>query len=121
MGYESRLYIVEKTDYINEELGKRFADDIARFDLSVFYELSDKFRNKEKTDCYIYDGDEVILKDKYGEELREANLPFVIDILEKVLGEGIDYRRIYPLLSMLRAFKDQREKWGELVVLHYGY
>ena len=121
MGYESKLYIVEKSDHIDEIHGKRFAEAIATFDLSVFYELSDKFRHKEKTDCYLYCEGKVILVDNYGEELREANLPFVIDILEQALRDGIDYRRIYPLLNMLRAFEDQREKWGELVVLHYGY
>ena len=119
MGYESRLYIVEKSEFDYEEVGKRFAEVIAIYNASCFPAIADRLRQAEKTDCYIYDGNEMILKDCYGKELREADLPFVIDILEEELSKGEDYRRLKPLLYMLKGF--EVEKWGELVVLHYGY
>ena len=119
MGYESKLFIVEKSELVLEEVGKRFAEVIAIYNASCFPAMADKLREAEKTDCCIYDGDEMILKDKYGKELTEASIPFVIDILEEELNKGEDYRRIKPLMYMLKGF--EMEKWRELAVLHYGY
>ena len=123
MGYESKLYVVEKSNLTPDKDGKRYADVIAMFNMRKFYELSDILREQKETDCYIFadDGNTEILEDRYDQKLTEASIPFVISILEKILKSGETYRRIYPLLNALKAFNEQKDKWGELAVLHYGY
>lgn len=123
MGYESKLYIVEKSNLTPYKDGKRYANVISMFDMCKFYELSDILREQKETDCYIFadDGNTKILKDRYDQKLTEASIPFVISILEKILEGGETYHRIYPLLNTLKTFEEQKDKWGELAVLHYGY
>lgn len=122
MGYESRLYVVEKSD-IRNDTGKRYAEVVAMFNICKCYKLSDILTKQKETDCYIYadDGNTQIVKDRYDEKLTEASIPFVISILEKILKSGEGYRRIYPLLNALKTFEEQKDKWGDIVVLHYGY
>lgn len=123
MGYESKLYIVEKSSLTPDKDGKRYADVIAMFNMRKFYELSDVLGEQKETDCYIFadDGNTKILEDRYDQKLTESSIPFVISILERILQDGKDYRRIYPLLNALKAFDEQKDKWGDIVVLHYGY
>lgn len=123
MGYESKLYIVQKYDITDDEIGKKYAEVLAVFNMCKFPDLSDILTKQKETDCYIYadDGNTRIVEDKYDEKLTEASIPFVISTLEKILDGGENYRRIYPLLNALRAFDEQKDKWGELAVLNYGY
>lgn len=124
MGYESKIYIIEKTKYSwDEENGMKYARVLAMFDVSKFYELSDWFRNKPATKHYIYadDGDTQIIKDRYGDTLKEASVKEVIDKLERIVENGNDYRRIFPLLAALKVFEAQSVHWGNIAVLHYGY
>lgn len=126
MGYESKIYIIEKTKYSwDEEDGMKYARVLAMFDVSKFYELSDWFRNKPATKHYIYadDGDTEIIEDRYGDTLKEASVKEVIDKLERIIEteNRIDYRRIFPLLAALKAFESHSEQWGDIAVLHYGY
>ena len=124
MGYESKIYIVEKTNCsYSKENGMKYARVLAMFDVSKFYELSDWFRNKPDTKHYIYadDGDTQIIEDRYGDTLKEASVKEVIDRLERIVENGIDYRRIFPLLAALKAFETQSNQWGNIAVLHYGY
>lgn len=124
MGYESKVYIVEKTNYSwNENDDKKFARVLAVFDMACFRELSDWFRNKPATKHYIYadDGNTQIIKDGYGDVLKEASVKEVIDRLEKIVENGEDYRRIFPLLATLKVFEAQSNRWGNIAVLHYGY
>lgn len=123
MGYESKLYIVQKYDITDDEIGKKYAEVLAVFNMCKFSDLSVILTKQKETDCYIYadDGNTRIVEDKYDEKLTEASIPFVISTLEKILDAGENYRRIYPLLNALKAFDEQKDKWGELAVLHYGY
>ena len=126
MGYESRIYIIEKTNYSwAEENGMKYARVLAMFDVSKFYELADWFSNKPATKHYIYadDGDTEIIEDRYGDTLKEASVKEVIDKLERIIEaeNRIDYRRIFPLLAVLKAFESHSEQWGDIAVLHYGY
>lgn len=124
MGYESKIYIVEKTKYSwDEENGMKYARVLAMFDVSKFYELSDWFRNKPGTKHYFYadDGDTQIIEDRYGDTLKEASVKEVIDRLERIIENGNDYRRIFPLLATLKVFEEQSNHWGNIAVLHYGY
>lgn len=124
MGYESRIYIVEKTNCSwNENDDKKFARVLAVFDMACFRQLSDWFRNKPATKHYIYadDGNTQIIEDCYGDALKEASVKEVINRLEKIIENGEDYRRIFPLLATLKAFEAQSNHWGDIAVLHYGY
>lgn len=119
MGYESKIYVVSKSGIsFGEE--KEYAEVIAVFYASKYIELAAVF--KKVTDCYIYadDGDTMILEDRYGDELKEAPLSDVISFLEGELERGETYRRIKPLLALLKSF--DTSVWGKnLVCLHYGY
>lgn len=118
MSYDSRLYVVSKGEYPSEQDGKQYAEIIAIFNGCYFRELSNLFR--KKTDCYILsDNDDIVIADKYGDELTEAPLSDVIKFLEDEVQRGENYRRIKPLLGLLKGF--DIDQWGNLVCLHYGY
>ena len=124
MGYESRLYVVQKRTWVNEE-EKTYAQVIAMFNMGKYYSLSDVLRNKPETNCYFYadDGNTQITEDRYGKPLTESDIETVIDILEKDVAKGECYRRILPLLSTLKMLEKQRKEniWDNIVVLHYGH
>lgn len=122
MGYESRLYIVEKTN-IKFTIGDKeflWAKNIAMFDLCKVYDVSDKFRKAKDTDCYIYadDRNTMIVADGYGDPLKEMTISEAIEILEEAVA-GDDYRRYPPCISLLKGFDESQ--WHNLAVLHYGY
>lgn len=124
MGYESKIYIVEKYNFSWKDDGKRCAREIAIIDMCKCYPLSDILRNKQKTDCYIYadDGNTEILEDRYGEELTETPLHEAIQIVENVIAnEPWGYWRYSVLLATLRAIYDFVGDDENFVVLHYGY
>ena len=123
MGYESRLYVIEKSTMKGcEEPTKDmvWGQVIATFDLCKVYAVSDKMRYYPKTDAYIYlDGmEEPCVEDWYGEPLKEVPLADAIKIVREA-AENDEYRRLKPCLSLLEGF--ETEKWRELVVLHYGH
>jgi len=125
MGYESRLYIIQKDKYnmpMSLIKGKKYkyAEAIASFDLRKDYDVSDRMRLYPATEYAIIgdDCDTWITCDMYGEPLREMTISDAIRILEKAEAED-HYRRRTPLLTMLKAF--QPDEWDELAVLHYGY
>lgn len=123
MGYESRIYIVRKTSLKDDNLGKTWAEKIAMFDMCKYPNLADLMRHKPATDCYIYkDNSEAVLtEDVYGEPLTEASCSDVISVLEKDVANGEIYRRIFPLLAMLKSFEEHKEQWGKIAVLHCGH
>lgn len=123
MGYESRLYVVEKTNV--EADGMKYARIICMFDMGKFYPLSDILRDEPKTDCYIYsdDGNTRITEDRYGEALTETDLKTVIGILRGFIAKGQTRRDIPPLLEYLKTLSEQQRDsvWRDVAVLHYGY
>lgn len=120
MGYESRLYVVNKTTSRNFKDTHFYAEQIASFDLSKTGEY-EAFHRYPATDCYIYadDGNTEILEDKYGEKLIEIPLPDAIKILEDLADQYPGYRRWSPCIALLKGF--DLTQWNNLVVLHYGY
>lgn len=122
MGYESKLYIVEKHPRI---LDKAWGKTLAIFNLGNCYPLSDILRNKPATDCFVYadDGNTQILEDKYGKPLTETSIEDVISIVESiVMADNLGvYRTLRPLLAALKSYKNCEESWGNLRVLHFGY
>lgn len=121
MGYESRIYVVRKSNFSwDENSNKKYAEKMAMLDMCKCYSLSDKLRKCPKTDCYIYadDGNTQIMEDCYGEELTECSIEKAIEYVEKAMAHA-DYWRYNVLHAMLTEFK----KWETpaIVVLHFGY
>ena len=126
MAYESRFYVVEKGFRASESTrdtagdDKVWAEKIAMFDLCSVPYISNIIRNNYKpTDCYIYEGDEMLVDDKYGDPLIEVPLKDMIDILESTMPRVGYYRRYLPFLMMLKGFI--QGDYINLAVLHYGY
>jgi len=123
MGYESRLYVVDKhKDMKNEDLRLVWASVITVYDLSKAGEdFVSKVRAFPDTDCYIYadDGNTRITEDCYGDKLKEIPLNEMIAILAYEIGANSYYRRFKPILGLLMAFNPN--DWDNLVVLHYGH
>lgn len=122
MGYESRLYIVEKTPICDNINGKRlrYAQVVATFDLCKVYDVSAKLLEYHDTSCFIYtdDGNTPILEDRYGKPLKEIPINNVIKIIEEV-AKTDNYKRYAPCLALLKSFK--QDEWKNLVILHYGH
>lgn len=122
MGYESKIYVCDKSDYKDND-GMFFSMLIAMFDMSCCPALSNVFQ--KETDCYIYadDGNTKILKDCYGDRLREAEIGDAIHAVEVAISKGNNYRRFPMLLAALKSLHKQMEDgmWNNLVLLHYGY
>lgn len=124
MGYESKLYVIKKSDLALSSVDdkKKFAEIVAMFDLC---KVGIDFSKYPPTEHYIYaeGGDEETHEDKYGDPLRELTLEEVVKEIEKAMDKEPSYRRWKPCLAMLREFRDtNKSEWGnDLAVLHYGY
>ena len=123
MGYESRFIVVNKTDSITNIDGTdyKWAERIATFEMSKIYEISDVIRSDyPKTDCFYYgdDGNTEVIKDMYGERLREIPIDDLIILLAKDMKND-DYRRLKPLMGFLLGIN--QSQWRNITVLHYGY
>lgn len=122
MGYESKIYIGEKSG-IKDNDGMTYVQVIAMFDMCKMGNLINVF--DRKTDCYFYadDGNTKVLEDNYGDALTEAEIEDFIYVLEEAISSGEDYRRIFPLLSTLQTIYEQQKDgtWKNIVLLHYGY
>lgn len=117
MGYESRLYIVNKSS-IKDEKGY-WADLIASFNLSCVSNLMlQGVKDAKDTDAYFLEGGSFIYKDKYDKKLKEIPLKEMITMISNAMQYD-DYRRYKPCLSLLMGFNEK--EWDNLVVLHYGY
>lgn len=117
MGYESRLYIVKNNKTIN------YAEIIARFDCSKMgygNGWRELFNKPFEGTMYKDDGDTKFETDCYGDKLEYADFPTVIDWLEKAI-EKDDYRRLKPLLGLLKGFDLSKWADGEMLIVHYGY
>ena len=120
MGYESKFYIVNKSDFIVDEDGYYYAEKIAMFDLCKVPELHNKIKDYPKADIYIFsdDGNTEIKTDAYGEKLIEIPVSDMIKFLEEILIRD-NYRRYNPFLQMLKGFN--LSEWSNLTILHYGH
>lgn len=122
MGYESKIYIGEKSSFKDND-GMTYVQVIAMFDMCRMGNLIDVF--DRKTDCYFYadDGNTKVVEDKYGNALTEAPIEDFIYVLEEAIDSGENYRRIFPLLSTLQTIYEQQRdgRWKNIVLLHYGY
>jgi hypothetical protein len=113
MAYESKIFIVEKLNGL-EENNKQYAKVISMFDMCNINGFDNIF--KKEADCYFYIGDIKIFKDKYDEPLKELDFKTVINYLK---NHDDNYRRIKPLIGLLESFN--LDEWDNLAILHYGY
>ena len=119
MGYESKIYIVRKTEIKNEK-GMQWGQILAVFDMCKCYPLSDMLRNKPRTNCFIYaDNGHEIKKDCYGCPLTEATVDDTVQLLKRIVAKGDFFWRYRPLLGALEPIAEA--KYDDIVVLHYGY
>ena len=124
MAYESRFYLVQKgsvSESVRDTAGddKVWAEKIAMFDLCSVPKVYDEIHGKyQPTNCYIYENNEMLLEDNYGDPLLEIPVKDMIEIIERALSKEY-YRRYMPFLMMLKGFN--LNDWSDLVVLHYGH
>jgi hypothetical protein len=126
MGYDSRLYIIRKTDTpIGEDSKFKYAETMATYEMGVFPPFQMLFdKGCPETKYCPCIGDKEIFKDMYGDPLRELSLVDVIDCLDQVIVLGDDtsrYARVRPLLVLLQEFHNIENDWYRLAVLHYGH
>lgn len=119
MGYESRLYVVNKYEKFSSEY-RCWGEVIAMFNLCKVYDVSDKMRKYPETDCYIFadNGNTEIVEDKYDDVMKEIPIDDAIKIIEEA-SMNDSYRRYAPCLALLKSL--DKSQWENLVVLHYGY
>jgi len=120
MGYESRLYVVNRFVASNWN-NHVFAERIAQFDMCSVGWNPDKVFT-EPIDFYLfYDNDgngNPVYDDKYGKRCHMASVSTVIEAIEK-LEEADHYRRFKPLLGFLKSLDES--EWDDLRVVHFGY
>jgi len=127
MGYESRLYIIRKSENVLFKKYK-YAEVMAIYEMSVFPPFQKLFEECSITEFTVYNQcargcESPVTVDQYGEFLKEASIEDVLDCLAQFLtlkDNAENYTRIIPLKAMLEEFKKQNNQ-DRLAVLHYGY
>lgn len=97
MGYESKLYVIQKSDLIREN-DKYWCEVIATFNLC---RVDIDFRKYPSTDSFFYEGNETIVEDCYGDTLKELTIQEAIAEIENAASKD-DYRRWNPILGLLK-------------------
>jgi hypothetical protein len=127
MGYESTLYVVDKSNYFDTNY-PRFCFQIVNYDLGRFPPIAELFGedNPESkfTDCGLYltgDGDKQVTEDCYGDKLREASIETVIKVLRNPEEQYKDHQRLPPILAMLESFYTTWPVITKLAVIHFGH
>jgi hypothetical protein len=120
MGYESRIFIVERDERVYPNNTKWIHAEII-VDIKMCkmeYEFLDLF--KKEIDYKLYIDDENFTKeDSYGKVMKYTDIQTVIDFLENCIALGDDYRRLPLLLGLLKGIDES--KWNEIQIVHYGY
>lgn len=121
MGYESRVFVVERNEIKhNDGTAYVYAEKIADIKMSCMYDgFTDLFNKKVDYKLYIDNGDEPTQTDKYGDVMTYTDCKTVIDFLEKLIADGENYRRLNPLLGLLKGIDEKQ--WNEIQIVHYGY
>ena len=122
MAYESRIYVVSKSDmkgFDEKVKDYRMSEIISSFNLCrIDDEILGMIQNNPETDCYIWTEDGPTHTDKYGKGMIE--IPFEEAVKIFIHAKNFyDYRRYAPLAGMLMGFNPK--EWNDLVVLHFGY
>jgi hypothetical protein len=127
MGYEQKLIIIRKF-YMGVRHGEAeyYNQIIAYYDIAKLHREFDLSIFDKKLDggiCVPFvDGDIIIKEDRYGKELKYCTIDKLIKELNKC--EKIShYRRIPPLIAMLKEFKKlvKNNEFENIFVVNYGY
>lgn len=138
MGYESKVYVVNVLEHrhplVNrvtkqpclDENGKQimaegYGQIVAMIDMcKMGYDSGWKELFTKEIDYKIFaeNGDEDTDEDCYGEHIKSGDITAIISWLENQIKIE-HYRRLKPLLSLLRGFTP--DEWEDLQVLHYGH
>lgn len=117
MGYESRLYVVNRVE--NVWTGGLWGDKLAVFNMSCVGWNPDKIFTTPIDFNIGYDKNgEPIYNDMYGKRCGMASVSDVISTIE-ALEEREHYRRFKPLLGFLKSLDES--EWDDLRVVHFGY
>lgn len=129
MAYESRIMIVNahrEKNPENKDFGKvYYAEIVANIRLGCMgYNNGwrELFTKEIDFDLYAENSNETTREDKYGEVMKEGDIENIVAWLENVapvFWGNNPYRRVKPLLGLLKGFDPAR--WEELHVVHYGY
>ena len=123
MGYESRLYIVNKTRQRNLDDSRQWAQVIATIELGKVHPFSDWFRKQKETQCYFYDtdGNTEIFEDRCGDILKEADLADTLLQLEKV-SKTDGYWRYKVAIDLITSIINATIGCtADIVALHFGH
>ena len=135
MGYESKVYIVERNEFPKRDTWPSYISAIvlAEYDLANTGWRMDEFHSAFKRDIDYKlwlptcdaDGNEIMGEvdtDPYGEHMKAADLPDLISALETIEARE-HYRRIPPLLAMLKAINldEWTDSTGRIEAVHYGH
>lgn len=117
MGYCSKIFIVGRS--------KRPMFDtecvIASFDCcKMDYKFRDIFTKEIDYKLFADDGNTTFDTDKYGNHLKSADFRTVIGWLNNQVQKN-DYRRLKPLLCLLKGFDLSQWQECDMQIVHYGY
>lgn len=131
MGYESRIYIVDRYgDIYDPETDKYWANVVCEFRLGkVSREMERWLRRQIPTKLFIYadDGNTKLIEDCCREPLKELDMDELKYILrEEIHRNGINCIQNITLSALANGVLPRFErKYGDLVgryvALHYGY
>lgn len=117
MAYESRIIIVDKHTHNYKENSYIYAEYIAEIKMGgMRHNFFDLFT--QEIDYTVYVDDKETNTDCYGDVIKSAEPQAVIEWLENEVKTD-DYRRLKPLLNLLKGF--DLSQWENIQVLHYGY
>ena len=121
MGYESRIFIVDRTECKhNDGTSWIYAEKIADIKMCKMYNgFTDLFDKKIDYTLFIDDGNNDTQTDCYGDIMTYTDCRTVIDYLEKLIADGENYRRLTILLGLLKGIDESQ--WDEIQVVHYGH
>lgn len=121
MAYESRIFIVNRSELDNDDgTTYVYAQQIADINMGRMDEDFLKLFNKEiDYELFIKDGDDSTQTDGYGDIMKYTDCKTVITLIEKLIDNGDDYRRLPMLLGLLKGINEKQ--WDNIQVVHYGY
>ena len=116
MGYESRVYVVERNEFGKDDV---ITNEIAKFNLGkVGYNFTDVFEKNDKG-LYIIEDNHYIVEDNYGDKLTIAKAEDVMNIIESESDLDLfEYRRTHDLYVFLQSAVNN---YNDLWCMHYGY
>lgn len=131
MGYESRIYVVNRNRYEEDDV-HGLTEVICAFNMGkidgVLLDCFDKpfdnamrlFGDEKPSSLYVGIGVDVIDKDLYGDVPKECDLvTFYTKLVECNIKQY--YRRYDILISTLTPLVHGQNQWDEIVIVHTGY